>query len=70
VLVTPWALFAGQYLCFFDQCCCLHHLWSSGSDALVLPVLGEGGMSKITLFGVDGSVRELVPGDMPAWSPR
>jgi hypothetical protein len=46
VLVTPWGLFAGLYFCFFDQCCCLHHLWSSGSDALVLPVLGEGGLAR------------------------
>jgi TolB protein len=75
-VVTPWAvvsvspLFYGQYLPFFDQYARSHSLWSPASDAIVLPVLDEAGVSTITVFGVDGSARELVPGDMPAWGPR
>lgn len=69
-LVTPSPLFYGQYLPFFDQYSRSHRLWSPDSDALVLPVLNEVGVSTITVFGVDGSARALVPGDMPAWRPR
>ena len=75
-VVTPWAvvtvspLFYGQYLPFFDQYARSHSLWSPASDAIVLPVLDDAGVSTITVFGVDGSVRELVAGDMPAWGPR
>jgi hypothetical protein len=75
-VVTPWAvvtpspLFYGQYLPFFDQYTRSHRLWSPAGDAIVLPVLDDAGVSTITVFGVDGSVRELVAGDMPAWGPR
>jgi hypothetical protein len=40
------------------------------SGALVLPVFGEGGLSKMILFGVGGSVREFVPGGVLVWRLR
>lgn len=66
---TPSPLFLNQYLPFFDQYARSHRLWSPASDALVLPVI-EGGRSLLVLYGLDGSVRRLGPGDMPAWNVR
>ena len=66
---TPSPLFLNQYLPFFDQYARSHRLWSPASDALVVPVI-EGGASVLVLYGLDGSVRSLAPGDMPAWNVR
>lgn len=66
---TPSPLFLNQYLPFFDQYARSHRLWSPASDALVVPVL-EAGRSVLTVYGLDGSVRTLGPGDMPAWNVR
>jgi hypothetical protein len=35
----------------------------------VLPVQ-DGGVSVLTVFGLDGGVRTLGSGDMPAWNVR
>ena len=67
---TPSPLFATQYLPFFDQYARSHRLWSPASDALVLPALDEAGVPTLVRFGLDGDVRPLVPGDLPAWNVR
>lgn len=69
-VLTPSLLFYGQQLPFFDQYSRSHRLWSPASDALVLPVLDESGVSTVVRFGIDGSVTPLAPGDMPAWNWR
>ena len=66
---TPSPVFLNQYLPFFDQYARSHRLWSPSSDALVLPV-SDGGVSVLTVFGLDGGVRTLGSGDMPAWNVR
>lgn len=67
---TPSPLFATQYLPFFDQYARSHRLWSPSSDALVLPALDDAGVPTLVRFGVDGDVRPLVAGDLPAWNVR
>jgi hypothetical protein len=62
--------FLSQYLPFFDQYSRSHSLWSPDSTALVLPVVGRGRGPMLTVVGVDGTSRELVRGDMPAWNLR
>ena len=67
---APSPLFAGQYLPFFDQYARSHRLWSPDSDALVMPAVGEDGVVQVVVFGVDGDVTPLGPGDLPAWNVR
>jgi TolB protein len=67
---APSPLFVAQYLPFFDQYARSHRLWSPASDALVLPALDDDGVPTLVRFGVDGEVRPLVPGDLPAWNVR
>jgi len=67
---VPSPLFAGQYLPFFDQYARSHRLWSPDSDALVMPAVGEDGVVQVVVFGVDGDVTPLGPGDLPAWNVR
>lgn len=67
---VPSPTFAGQYLPFFDQYARSHRLWSPDSDALVMPAVDEDGAVQVVVFGVDGDVTPLGPGDMPAWNVR
>jgi TolB protein len=67
---APSPLFVLQYLPFFDQYARSHRLWSPDSDALVLPALDDDGVPTLVVFGIDGHVRPLVPGDLPAWNVR
>jgi TolB protein len=67
---VPSPLFAGQYLPFFDQYARSHRLWSPDSDALVMPVADDDGAVQLVVFGLDGEVTPLGPGDMPAWNVR
>src|SRR5690606_28817841 len=66
----PSAAFVTQYLPFFDQYSRSHSLWAPDSSAIVLPTLGEAGVPTLVVFGVDGTSREIGPGDMPAWNLR
>ena len=67
---VPSPLFVAQYLPFFDQYARSHRLWSPDSDALVMPALDDDGAVQLVVFGVDGEVTPLGPGDMPAWNVR
>lgn len=66
----PSVAFVTQYLPFFDQYSRSHRLWAPDSSAIVLPTLGEAGVPTLVVFGVDGTSREIGPGDMPAWNLR
>jgi hypothetical protein len=35
-----------------------------------MPAVGEDGVVQVVVFGVDGDVTPLGPGDMPAWNVR
>ncbi len=67
---VPSPLFVAQYLPFFDQYARSHRLWSPDSDALVMPAVDEDGVVQLAVFGVDGDVIPLGPGDLPAWNVR
>ena len=67
---VPSPLFVAQYLPFFDQYARSHRLWSPDSDALVMPAVDDEGTVQLVVFGVDGAVTPLGPGDMPAWNVR
>ena len=67
---TPSLAFVDQFLPFFDQYAKSHRVWSPASDAVVLPVVGIDGITRVTLFGMDGSQRPLARGDMPFWNVR
>lgn len=66
---SPTPLFVGQFLPFFDQYALSHAVWSPESDAVVLPMLGEGG-SQIVVVPLDGEPETIAQGEMPFWSRR
>ena len=68
--ISPSPSLLHEYLPSFDQYSRSNRLWSPASDALVLPVLDANGVSVLAVFGLDGSVVSLGPGDMPAWNVR
>jgi len=67
---VPSPLFVAQYLPFFDQYARSHRLWSPESDALVMPAQDDDGSVQLVVFGLDGDVTPLGPGDLPAWNVR
>jgi TolB protein len=67
---VPTRLFVEQILPFFDQFARSHPVWSPGSDALVFSAVDETGRSMLTLFALDGTIRHLSEGEMPAWNVR
>jgi len=67
---APSALFVEQYLPFFDQYARSHRVWSPASDALVFPAVGAGGVTMVTVFGLDGTITPLTAGEMPSWNVR
>lgn len=66
----PSPAFLTQYLPFFDQYSRSHSLWAPDSSAIVLPTFQEAEGTLLVVYGVDGSLLDLVPGDMPAWNVR
>ena len=63
-------LFAFQLLPFFDQYALSHRVWSPDSDAIVLPVAGDGGLDQVAVIPIDGSAPRLVAdGSMAFWRP-
>jgi TolB protein len=69
-LVAPAAPFLEQFVPFFDQYALSHRLWSPASDALVLPLVDDEDVSKITILSIDRSPdREVGPGVIAFWSP-
>ena len=69
-IFRPSVAFVSQFMPFFDQYARSHRLWSPDSSAIVLPTLGDAGVPTLVVFGVDGTSRDLGPGDMPAWNLR
>jgi TolB protein len=67
---SPSAAFVNQFLPFFDQYALSHRIWSPNSDALVLPMVGSDGVTRVVVVGLDGAVREIAQGDMPFWNVR
>lgn len=67
---TPSLAFVDGFLPFFDQYAQSHRVWSPASDALVLPAVGRDGVTRVTVFGLDGTQRPLARGDMPVWNVR
>ncbi len=66
----PSAAFVSQYMPFFDQYSRSHSLWAPDSSGVVLPAVDDEGIPRLTVFGVNGTSRELGAGDMPAWNVR
>lgn len=63
-------LFIGQVLPFFDQYALSHRFWSPDSRSLVLPIVDDQGVTRITSFFADGSEpAQLVEGQFASWSP-
>lgn len=68
LVFVPSDAFLGQFLPFFDQYGLSHRIWSPGSDALVVPMLGRDGVSRVVRVDLGGDLRILAEGDMPFWN--
>ena len=63
-------LFLNQVLPFFDQYALSHRFWSPDGSAIVLPVVGDGDITRLLAIPADGSAARLIAtAEMGSWSP-
>jgi TolB protein len=63
-------LFVNQVLPFFDQYALSHRFWSPDGTAIVLPVVGDGDVTKLWVIPADGTDAVAVAtAEMGFWSP-
>ncbi len=69
-VIKPGDLFLRQFVPFFDQYAKSHRVWAPDSSAVVLPLVGDDGVERITVIPVDeGPVVDVGPGVLAFWSP-
>lgn len=69
-LVALSDAFLEQLVPFFDQYALSHRIWSPDSDAVVLPLVDDQGVGRVSILDVDGSApREIGRGPAAFWSP-
>lgn len=69
-VIRPGDLFLRQFVPFYDQYAKSHRLWAPDSSALVLPLVDDDGVERITVIPVDdGPVVAIAPGVLAFWSP-
>jgi TolB protein len=62
--------FVGQLLPYFDQYALSHRLWSPDSADLVLPLVGDDGLTHITVVpAAGGEPRVIADGEIAFWAP-
>jgi TolB protein len=65
---VPSDTFLTQFLPYFDQYALSHRIWSPSSDALVIPMVRDGG-SKIVIVPINGEdSRSIAVGTVAFWS--
>ncbi len=63
-------LLVSDFLPFFDQYALSHRLWSPAADAIVLPLVDDTNVPRITIVPADGSPSRVVGDGVSAfWSP-
>ena len=63
-------LLVNQVLPFFDQYALSHRFWSPDGAAVVLPVVGDDGATRLVRLPSDGSeAQAIATGEMASWSP-
>ena len=63
----PTNTFHLRLIPYFDQYAHSHHLWSPDSEALVQPMVIDGG-ERVVVVGINGRLQEIADGRMPFWS--
>ena len=62
--------FVGQLLPYFDQYALSHRLWSPDSADLVLPLVGDDGLTHISIVpAAGGEPRVIADGEIAFWAP-
>jgi hypothetical protein len=68
-IVTPGQRFIETHLAYFDQYALSHQLWSPDSSSMLLPEIGEDGITRVTVRFVDGKEPIHLDGETAFWSP-
>ncbi len=68
-VVTPGQRFIETHLAYFDQYALSHQSWAPDSSSMLLPEIGEDGVTRVTVRFVDGRDPMHLDGESAFWSP-
>lgn len=68
-VVSPGQRFIEMHLAYFDQYALSHQLWAPDSSSMLLPEVGEDGVTRVTVRFADGRDPILIDGESAFWSP-
>ena len=68
-VVTPGQRFIETHLAYFDQYALSHQLWAPDSSSMLLPEIGEDGVTRVTVRFVDGTDAIHLDGETAFWTP-
>ncbi len=68
-IVTPGQRFIETQLAYFDQYALSHRLWAPDSSSMLLPEIGEDGVTHVTVRFADGKEPIQLDGESAFWSP-
>ena len=68
-VVTPGQRFIETHLAYFDQYALSHRLWAPDSSSMLLPEVGEDGVTRVTVRYVDDRPPTHLDGDAAFWTP-
>lgn len=68
-IVQPGQRFIETHLAYFDQYALSHQLWAPDSSSMLLPEVGEEGVTRVTVRYVDGRTPTHLDGEAAFWTP-
>ena len=68
-VVSPGQRFIEMHLAYFDQYALSHQLWAPDSSSMLLPEVGEDGVTRVTVRFRDGRDPIFLDGESAFWTP-
>ena len=68
-VVRPGQLFIDQFLTYFDQYALSHTIWAPDSSSILIPTVGDDGITRIAVMFRNGDPARTIEGLIGFWSP-
>jgi hypothetical protein len=68
-VIRPTERFVTSLIAYFDQYALSHQLWAPDGSAMLMPEIGDDGMTHVVVRHPDGSDPIMLDGEIAFWSP-
>jgi hypothetical protein len=68
-VIRPTERFVTALIAYFDQYALSHQLWAPDGSAMLMPEIGDDGMTHVVVRHPDGSNPIMLDGEIAFWSP-